>query len=132
MSTRSQVFAAFPARARLWLSWLNACSDHIDALRRKGTTSVMNTDDLSSAGSHLTIQELPLVVRDLFALAHHELLPGAAHPWELFVRYLRRKPGRGLAIIYDASEIRPRHQRAGAAHRAISLTIDEQALSGSA
>lgn len=91
----------------------------------------MNSDDLLSAGAHLTIQELPLVVRDLFALAHHEPLPDAARPWGLFVRYLRRKPGRGLAIIYDASEILPRHQRAAAVHRAISLTIDDQALSGS-
>ena len=91
----------------------------------------MNSDDRLSAGAHLTIQELPLVVRDLFALAHHEPLPDAAQPWGLFVRYLRRKPGRGLAIIYDASEILPRQQRAAAVHRAISLTIDDQALSGS-
>ncbi len=82
--------------------------------------------------SHLTIQELPLVVRDLFRLAHHELLPGTRQPAELFVRYLRRKSGRGLAVIYDACELLPRRRRKSAVHRAISLTLDEQALAGSA
>ena len=40
----------------------------------------MNSDDRLSAGAHLTIQELPLVVRDLFTLAHHEPLPDG-HPF---------------------------------------------------
>jgi protein tyrosine phosphatase (PTP) superfamily phosphohydrolase (DUF442 family) len=48
------------------------------------------------------------------------------------VRYLRRKAGRGLAVMYDACEPLPRRQRASAPHRAISLTLDEQTLSGSA
>lgn len=88
-------------------------------------------DNQLSGTSHLTIQELPLVVRDLFRLANHELLPGTRRPSDLFVRYLRRKSGRGLAVIYDACELLPRHQRKSAVHRTISLTLDEQALAGS-
>lgn len=88
-------------------------------------------DKQLSGTSHLTIQELPLVIRDLFKLTHHELLPGSQRPSDLFVRYLRRKAGRGLAVIYDACELLPRHQRKTAVHRAISLTLDEQALAGS-
>ncbi|HEY1352015.1 MAG TPA: phosphotransferase [Ktedonobacteraceae bacterium] len=89
-------------------------------------------DQQRSGTSHLSIQELPLVVQDLFTLAHQELLPEARRPPQLFVRYLRRKAGRGLAVMYDACEALPRRQRAAAAHRAISLTLDEQALTGSA
>jgi thiamine kinase-like enzyme len=82
--------------------------------------------------SHLTIEDLPQIVRDLFAQAEHELLPETAQPAELFVRYLRRKPGRGLAVIYDASPLLPRKRRLSAApHRAISLTLGEGALAGS-
>ena len=81
--------------------------------------------------SHLTIEELPQIVRDLFAHAEHELLPASAQPAELFVRYLRRKPERGLAVIYDARQRLPRQRRALAPHRAISLTLGEQALAGS-
>lgn len=88
-------------------------------------------DEQNNASSHLTIQDLPQVVRELFTRTRHELLPGATRPADLFVRYLRRKPGRGLAVIYDASERLPRQQRSAAAHRAISLTLGEQALTGS-
>lgn len=92
----------------------------------------MNMDDQYATSSYLTIQDLPQIVRDLFALAQHELLPAARQPAELFVRYLRRKSGRGLAVIYDASELLPRSQRKAGVHRAISLTLGEQALAGSA
>lgn len=89
-------------------------------------------DKQRSATSHITIQELPHVVQDLCTLAHQELLPGARQPAQLFVRYLRRKAGRGLAVMYDACEPLPRRRRASALHRAISLTLDERALAGSA
>lgn len=88
-------------------------------------------DEQKAVNSQLTIEDLPQIVRDLFARARHELLPDATRPAELFVRYLRRKPERGLAVIYDASPRLPRHQRATADHLAISLTLGEQALSGS-
>jgi hypothetical protein len=88
-------------------------------------------DEQNTAADRLTIQNLPQMVYDLFARTQHELVSGATRPAELFVRYLRRKPGRGLAVIYDASERLPRQQRATAPHRAISLTLGEQALAGS-
>lgn len=87
-------------------------------------------DKQRSGTSHVTIQELPRVVQDLWTLAQQELLPGARP--QLFVRYLRRKAGRGLAVMYDACAALPRRQRAAAPHRAISLTLDERALAGSA
>jgi len=71
-------------------------------------------------------------VRGLFLLTHQELVPGAQQTPQLFVRYLRRKAGRGLAVIYDACESLPRRRRASAPHRVISLTLEEQALAGSA
>lgn len=71
-------------------------------------------------------------MRDLFLLTHQELVPGARQTPQLFVRYLRRKAGRGLAVIYDACEPLPHRRRASAPHRAISLTLEEQALTGSA
>lgn len=88
-------------------------------------------DEQNTVDAPLTIEDLPQMVRELFARARHELLPGTLRPAELFVRYLRRKPGRGLAVIYDASPRLPRQQRATAAHRAISLTLGERALTGS-
>ena len=90
----------------------------------------MNSDDQLTPATHLSIQELPSVIRELFALAGRELLPAARA--DLFVRYLRRKPGRGLAIIYEACERRPRHQRLSAVRQTISLTLEEQALAGAA
>lgn len=80
----------------------------------------------------LSILELPSMVKEIFERAQHPLLPEAAGPVDLFVRYLRRKPGRGLAVIYHVDETR----RSGArlhAHdpgRAVSLTVSEAALEG--
>lgn len=81
---------------------------------------------------YVTIQELPNVVQAVFTRSQQQLLPEKSQPWGLFVRYLRRKPERGLAVIYDACEIRPRHQRASMVHRTVSLTLAETALTGSA
>ncbi len=92
----------------------------------------MSKDEQFSRASHLTIQELPDVVRAIFVRSHQQPLPETDQPWGVFVRYLRRKPERGLAVIYDASEIRPRQQRASAVRRTVSLTLDESALAGSA
>ena len=88
-------------------------------------------DEQYTDDSRLTIEDVPQIVRELFARTQQELLPDATRPVELFVRYLRRKPARGLAIIYDASERLSRKQRAAAAHRAVSLTLGEPALNGS-
>jgi glutathione synthase/RimK-type ligase-like ATP-grasp enzyme/Tfp pilus assembly protein PilX len=52
----------------------------------------------------LSINDLPAVVRRLCERAGLLLLPGARGPVDLFVRYLRRKPERGLAVIYHVDE----------------------------
>lgn len=79
----------------------------------------------------LSILELPAMVKGLFERAQRPLLPGAAGPVNLFVRYLRRKPGRGLAVIYHVDET----QRGAGLHahdpgRSVSLTVGEAALEG--
>src|SRR5690348_2876293 len=81
--------------------------------------------------TNLSIIELPAVVKDLFDRAHRPLLPEATGPLGLFVRYLRRKPNRGLAVIYSVDEIRSSHKgRNNDPNRSVSLTLDEQALEG--
>lgn len=92
----------------------------------------MRSEEDSTRDAHLSIQELPQTVRDILVRAQQPPLPETAQRWGLFVRYLRRKPERGLAVIYDACELRPHHQRASALRRTISLTIAETALHGSA
>jgi hypothetical protein len=89
------------------------------------------TSDDRKRDNHLSILELPSMVKGLFERAQRPLLPGAAGPVDLFVRYLRRKPGRGLAVIYHVDET----QRGAGLHahdpsRAVSLTVGEAALEG--
>ncbi|MGH2510678.1 MAG: hypothetical protein ACRDHZ_25165, partial [Ktedonobacteraceae bacterium] len=91
----------------------------------------MDTHEHLSQITHLTIQALPDAIRAIFVRSGHQPLPETARPWGLFVRYLRRKPERGLAIIYDACEICSWKQRACAVHQTVSLTLAESALAGS-
>ncbi len=86
---------------------------------------------MSAPDGGLSILDLPGIVTLLYARAHRPLLPGAQKPLGLFVRYLRRKPARGLAVIYSVDE----PGRGGKAHasdpnRSVSLTLDEEALDG--
>ncbi len=85
----------------------------------------MNNDALS-------IMELPSILTLLFERAQRPLLAEAHGPIGLFVRYLRRKPERGLAVIYSVDEIRPagKATRTNDPNHSVSLTLDEQALSG--
>ncbi len=91
---------------------------------------------MSANNSHvsLSIMELPTIVTHLFERAQRPLLPEAHGAIGLFVRYLRRKPARGLAVIYHADEIqrsgRQAAQHANDPHRSVSLTLDEKALEG--
>jgi len=83
----------------------------------------------------ISILELPSIVTSLFARAHRPLLPGAEGPVGLFVRYLRRKPARGLALTYYVDEVqrskgRSASQHASSPNRSVSLTLDEEALDG--
>jgi Phosphotransferase enzyme family len=87
--------------------------------------------DASGVNTNLSILDLPNIVTLLYQRADRHLLPDAQGTPGLFVRYLRRKPARGLAIIYTLDEL----GRANKAHsndpnRSVSLTLDEQALDG--
>src|SRR2546425_6289947 len=77
----------------------------------------------------LSILELPSIVTLLFERTHRPLLPGSQGPLGLFVRYLRRKSGRGLAVIYAVDKLDSK-THAHDPKRAVSLTLDEQALDG--
>src|SRR2546427_10371393 len=79
----------------------------------------------------LSIQELPSVVVQLFERARQPLLPGTQGQGGLFVRYLRRKPGRGLAVVSTASPLNsPRGARSRTPERWVSLRLAEGALAG--
>lgn len=87
----------------------------------------------SSTNTGVSISELPGVLTLLFERAGRPLLPGAAATPGLFVRYLRRKPARGLAVIYAVDEIgKGKSEQARDPNRSVSLTLDEQALDGAA
>ena len=83
------------------------------------------------AGASLSILDLPGIVTLLYDRAQRPLLPGAQKPLGLFVRYLRRKPARGLAVVYAVDEIgRGNKAHSNDPNRSVSLTVDEQALDG--
>src|SRR2546422_4620968 len=85
----------------------------------------------NEAVAALSIQELPSVVVQLFERARQPLLPGTQGQHGLFVRYLRRKPGRGLAVVYNASPLNSsRGTRSRTPERWVSLTLGEAALEG--
>jgi len=84
-----------------------------------------------SADTGVSILDLPDILTLLFERAGRPLLPGAVSTPGLFVRYLRRKPARGLAVIYAVDEVGHRKsEHARDPHRSVSLTLDEQALDG--
>lgn len=83
--------------------------------------------------STLSIADLPAIVTRLFARAGQPLLPATTEHPRLFLRYLRRKPGRGLAAIYHVDTARRGSSpgnSAGQQARTVSLTLDEAALHG--
>jgi len=85
----------------------------------------------TATDAHPSIMDLPSVLTALYERAQLPLLSTAQGPLGLFVRYLRRKPARGLAVIYTVDEVRSSHKaRSNDPHRAVSLTLDEQALDG--
>lgn len=80
----------------------------------------------------LSIMQLPDVVTHLLKKANQPLFAEEQTAVRLFVRYLRRKPERGLAVIYDVNE-----EKQGKIHRSnylyhtLSVTLNEQVLEGS-
>jgi Phosphotransferase enzyme family len=94
----------------------------------------MNVQD-PDAG--LSLPDLLSTATSLFERVHGPLLLGSQRPQGLSVRYVRHKPGRGLVVIYDvyAGPTGGRPSDAprpgpGCYTRAMSLTLDEQALDG--
>jgi Phosphotransferase enzyme family len=87
----------------------------------------------SSANNGVSILDLPAILTLIFERAGRPLLPDATQTPGLFVRYLRRKPARGLAVIYAVDAVGQRKSgNARDPHRSVSLTLDEQALEGAA
>ncbi|HXX77305.1 MAG TPA: phosphotransferase [Ktedonobacteraceae bacterium] len=87
--------------------------------------------DASDINTNLSILDLPNIVTLLYQRANQSLLPDAQATPGLFVRHLRRKPARGLAIIYTVDELgRAYKAHSNAPDRYVSLTLDEQALDG--
>ncbi|GAC1654065.1 MAG: hypothetical protein NVS4B12_26050 [Ktedonobacteraceae bacterium] len=75
----------------------------------------------------LSIIQLPSIITNLFERAQHSEVKT---PTTFFVRYLRRKAERGLAVIYtvdDKKQGQNKHDQS----RLLSLTLDEQMLEGS-
>ncbi|HLI08551.1 MAG TPA: phosphotransferase [Ktedonobacteraceae bacterium] len=85
-----------------------------------------------AAAANLSINDLPKLAIQLFEQARLPLLPGAQGQVGLFARYLRRKPGRGLAVVYHMDEQQPGGKREQALEQAVSLTLEESALDGAA
>lgn len=89
------------------------------------------SDTSPSSQRDLAITDLPATLTQIFERAQSSLLPQAQGPLGLFVRYLRRKAERGLAIIYTVDEKHSsRKGRTNNPDHTVSLTIDEQAMDG--
>src|SRR5207245_3858622 len=75
--------------------------------------------------------ELPLIVVQLLERAPQQLLSGVQRQLSLFVRYLRSKPGRGLAIIYNAGALNgSRGKHTNILDRWVTVTLAEALLAG--
>ncbi len=88
----------------------------------------MGQDDRHAS---LSIVNISSVVMHLFERVGHPLTTDAKMPATLFVRYLRRKPGRGLAIIYNVDVMKQSKQKPiHDLNHSLSMTLDEQVLEG--
>jgi hypothetical protein len=76
-----------------------------------------------------TIMDLPSIVLRLYERVQQPLQENG-QPANLFVRYLRRKAERGLAVIYAVDAQHTRRTEQHRPQRTVSLTLDEQALDG--
>jgi len=76
-----------------------------------------------------TIMDLPSIVLLLYERIQQPLQENG-QPANLFVRYLRRKAERGLAVIYAVGAQHASKTEQHRPQRTVSLTLDEQALDG--
>jgi hypothetical protein len=104
--------------------------DEVNTSFAPGSTGLGTT--LPESGATASIQALSSVIIQVLERAPEPLLPPVQGQIGLFVRYLRRKPGRGLVIVYRAGALNVRqaaHRRAP--ERRVTVTLDEAALAGS-
>lgn len=91
----------------------------------------MAAQEQSEQSKFVTITNLPSLLLKLFEKAHYPVLPESNGEVGLFIRYLRRKPQRGLAVVYTVDDIAgKRKPHANTTERTISLTVEEEALAG--
>jgi hypothetical protein len=81
--------------------------------------------------AHPSIIDLPSIILQLYERAQRPLQADGHGEIGLFVRYLRRKAERGLAVIYAIDRTRPSRKANARSQQTVSLTLDEQALDGS-
>jgi hypothetical protein len=90
----------------------------------------IHTQASTQPGTQPSIIDLPSIVLQLYERAQQPLSVAGTAQIGLFVRYLRRKAERGLAVIYAVDNIRRAHTAHSHTQRTVSLTLDEQALDG--
>ncbi len=107
----------------------------VELVERLGQAKQSTYVSLPAAGTNLSIRELPSIVTLLFERAQLPLLPGSQGPIDLFVHYLRRKPERGLTVVYRVDERRLSRahlhtSQSDRPNRSVSLILAESALDG--
>jgi len=84
----------------------------------------------ADAKTSRSLRGLSSIVVELLERAPEPLRPGIEGRVGLFPRYVRRKPGRGLAIIYNASALNSsRRGRRTTPERWVTLTLGERSFS---
>src|SRR5919197_2146203 len=98
--------------------------DSSDGACRPATSSfTKRSSSGSDSGAATSIQELSSIVTQILERAPQQV----RGRFRLFVRHLRRKPGRWLAVVYSADALSVR--RRSPAHL-VTVTLDEDALAG--
>src|ERR1043166_9534380 len=79
----------------------------------------------------VAIRDLPAIVVKLLERAPPQLLSGVRGQLNRFVRYIRSKPGRGLAITYSAGTLNgPRAKRTNSSDRLVTVSLPEALPAG--
>ena len=79
----------------------------------------------------VAIRDLPAIVVKLLERAPPQLFSGVHGQLNLFVRYMRSKPGRGLAITYSAGTLNgPRAKRTNISDRLVTVSLPEALPAG--
>lgn len=85
----------------------------------------------SEPGDTVSIKALSSLLVQVLEGSIRPFLPSINGKLNLYIRYLRRKPGRGLSIVYAADAAKVGHAGHGPDHdRWVTVTVDEAALAG--